>query len=276
MGLPGIDPNAPLDDEAWKAFFARYETVVLVANSAETDVEALKARFDDKSLFVFFNAVFRVLPGHFDHCHSILVTRSAPDGANLVRKQEVAKVVSYLQGDRFHGIVNLRAGADETFSPPADFGYPDIAYLDLADVLAADYPQGSKPTSGYALAHWMIRSGIGTQIVLAGFTKTKSVDMDVNMFAGHDWYFEQVMEELFARHGKLSRFEGPSPRLAAFERLADELDFVDRNEIALVGAHVAENRLAALTPFVEGAWKSTRFLRRIRDARNALRRRGKG
>ena len=45
---------AAADD--WRALFARYSDIVLVANSTASDVAALRAQYPRDALFVFFNS----------------------------------------------------------------------------------------------------------------------------------------------------------------------------------------------------------------------------
>jgi hypothetical protein len=107
--------------EEWKSLLAEYSDVVLVANSDEVDIEELKRRFPDTTLFIFFNKVFKVLSEPFTR-HSMLFSRSGTLGANLVKSGKVDKVLPYFDTRTFHGVVNIKAGPNEQLSPASDFG----------------------------------------------------------------------------------------------------------------------------------------------------------
>src|SRR5262245_25051672 len=86
--------------EDWRPLFSAYSTIVLVANSGNVDVNALRAKLPVDTLFVFFNKVFRVLERPFDG-NSLLVARSGLAGADIVYRREVHSVVRFFNRDRF-------------------------------------------------------------------------------------------------------------------------------------------------------------------------------
>ena len=160
--------------ERWAAFFAGFETIVLVANSDAVRIDALRSRYGEGALFVFFNKVYKVLDRPFEGA-CLLVARSGPAGANIVYRREVADVVALVRSPRFLGICNLRAGTSERFSAVADFAVREpVGHLDLAPVLGGFYPPSHLATSGFALAVFLAEAVPGARVVLAGFTAKRS------------------------------------------------------------------------------------------------------
>ncbi len=204
--MTGLAEAFPLAGEAdgaarWAAFFGRFETILLVANSDAVRIEALRERYGERALFVFFNKVYKVLDRPFDG-EALLVARSGPAGANIVYRREVADVVGLVRSPRFHGICNIRAGESERFSAPAEFAVPEaVGHLDLAPDFQGFYPRTHLATSGFALALFLIEAAPNARIVLAGFTARRSQKW--KLFADHNWTFEQIVLRLLLRAGRL-------------------------------------------------------------------------
>ena len=240
------------DAALWGSFFARYRTIVLCANSDTVDIGELAARYGQGTLFVFFNKVFKILSQPFAG-ESLLVARSSPAGANIVYRGEVETVVSLLRSPRFSGVLNIKVGEAERFSPAEAFGEVRAGHLDLSGELEGFYPGGFVATSGFALTLWLVEHCPGSRIVLAGFTARRSEKW--KLFHDHDWTFEQIVLRVLGKAGKIERDGPPSADpIAAIGRRFPDLSEVDITSVAaevlaerLDGANLAIDRLYSLT-----------------------------
>ncbi len=238
--------------------FDGFERVILVANSDAVHVADLQARHTG-ALFVFFNKVYKVVDRPFAG-DAVLVARSGPAGANIVYRREVADVLRLVSGPGFRGIVNLRVGARERFSPAADFEGATVAHLDLQPMFAGFYPSTHVPTSGFALALALAeRLGSG-RVVLAGFTARRSEAW--KLFHDHDWTFEQVAMRALARSGLIAMEPGRAER-SPFDALCERFPAVSRDTVALVSAEVLGERLEGTNMTVDRLVSVTKPLARI-------------
>ena len=229
--------DLPEDVAGWAGFFSRFEAVVLVANSETADVGALRERHSGRVLFVFFNKVYKVLSGPFEH-PSLLVARSSPAGANIVHRREVEAVCGHFPGPDFHGVLNLKAVAAERFSVAKDFGERPVGHIDLTDHFAGFYPADYAPTTGFALAVWLSEACPGLRTVLAGFSAERSDRW--KLFHDHDWTFEQIVLRLMARSGRIAMEGGRSA--GSLEAIAARFPQIDPHEVALVACEVLPAR----------------------------------
>lgn len=254
------DPPTRLPDtrDGWAGFFGRFQRVVLVANSDAVDIAALSARYGEGTLFVFFNKVFKVLDSPFTR-PSLLIARSSHAGANIVYRREVADVLRLLQGEQFEGIANLKAGERERFSPADAFEGARVGFLDLTPVLAGFYPATHVPTSGFALAFWLAEACPGLMIVLAGFTARRSTVW--KLFHDHDWTFEQVVQRLMVRSGRLGVDGAGSAE--PWDRIAARLQGVTPSDVALVSAEVLSERLEGTNIAIDRLMSLTRIQSRV-------------
>ena len=244
--------------DGWAGFFGRFEQVVLVANSDAVDMAALAARYGEGTLFVFFNKVFKVLDAPFTR-PSLLIARSSHAGANIVYRREVADVLRLLESDRFEGIANLKAGAREVFSPAEAFEGARVGFLDLMPVLGGFYPASHVPTSGFALAFWLAEACPGLKIVLAGFTARRSAVW--KLFHDHDWTFEQVVQRLMVRSGRLE-MDGAGSR-EHWDRIMARLPGITPSDVALVSAEVLSERLEGTNMAIDRLMSLTRIQSRV-------------
>ncbi|WP_182084612.1 3-deoxy-manno-octulosonate cytidylyltransferase [Aureimonas sp. ME7] len=246
---------------AWRAFFARYETIVLVANSDAVRIDELRRAFGERTLFVFFNKVYKVLAEPFDG-ECVLVARSSPAGANIVYRREVDDVLRLVRSPAFRGIVNLRAGTHERFSSVEEFGgATDIGHLDLAPTMAGFYPSGQVATSGFALAVFLAELDLSSRIVLAGFTARRSKRW--KLFADHDWTFEQIVQRLLLRGGRLHT-AGPMPD-DLFRNVTQRFPELTSGDVAVVAGEVLAERLDGANSAIDDLLRTTRPQRRIGD-----------
>ncbi|WP_152048423.1 3-deoxy-manno-octulosonate cytidylyltransferase [Aureimonas psammosilenae] len=251
--------SLPTDLAEWATVFSRFADVVLVANSDDVDLDALRAAFGPRTLFVFFNKTYKVLDGPFER-PSLLVARSSEAGANIVYRREVEKVLKPFDSEAFLGIANLRVSERENFSRPEEFGSRAVGFLDLSGVFATIYPGTHLPTSGFALALWLAEQRLGIGIHLAGFTARRSARW--KLFADHDWTFEQTALRLLANAG-LIRLTGERAGDLPFTRFAERFPEIDRADIAIVAATVVADRLANTDRAVDRLFSLTRLQGRL-------------
>lgn len=256
-------PAAPED---WRALFARYAEIVLVANSDAADIAAISARHPGECLFVFFNKVYKVLSEPFRR-PSILVARSSGAGANIVYRREVKTVTALLAPPGFAGILNLKAGDDERFSAAEDFAGRPVGFLDLAPHLRTFYPESHVASSGFALALWLTEQALPGRLYLAGFTATRSEAWKV--FHVHDWTFEQVVQRLLVRKLKLF-IDGEGLSTTSMAAIAGRFPDVDAGEIALVASEVLSERLEGANVAIDGLISLTKLQRRLDKALRSL------
>ncbi|KQS64087.1 3-deoxy-manno-octulosonate cytidylyltransferase [Rhizobium sp. Leaf371] len=225
-------------EQDWRAFFSRFPQVVLVANSEQVDVAALKRAYPDDSLFIFFNKAYKVLQKPFAG-QSMLVSRAQPRGANIVYRGEVEQVLGLFAPETFHGILNMRLADSETPNTQADYGGTATGHLDLTSLGDGIYPSDKLPTSGFALAYWLLAQRLPLKVVLAGFSGKRSEKWRV--VAIHDWAFEQVCLKVFARSGKLSLHE--TDLSDPYAKLSARFPDIPATEISLTVADVLSQRM---------------------------------
>lgn len=261
---PGAVANFRQDSE-WRALFSRFSHIVIVANSDEVRIADLQASYPDTALFVFFNKAYKVLKSPFTG-HSLLISRGQPRGANIVYRDEVSDVIKLFAPDRFLGILNLRLSDTEKLNVSADYLGTPTGHLDISGYCADFYPEDKLPTSGFAIAIWLVEQRIAPEIILAGFSGKRSEKWRV--VAIHDWTFEQVFLRMFARLGKIGVHGGAGRNsydalLARFPELGDE-------RIAPVMAEVLGERLGNTDAQVDKLISLTNFIRAIDNGlRNA-------
>jgi hypothetical protein len=258
--------SLPTDLAGWAEFFARFEDVVLIANSDAVDIAKLRARFGTATLFVFFNKTYKVLAGPFDGT-ALLVARSSEAGANIVYRREVEDVLRPFVGAGFKGVVNLRADAKETFSRPSEFGDRPVGFLDLAEAFADVYPAGRVATSGFALGVWLAERRLPARLHLAGFSARRSDRW--KLFRDHDWTFEQTALRLLHRARLLDLTEDPAvPR--SLSLLAERFPEIAAEDAARTAIEVLGERLENAETAVDRLFSLTRWQGRLDRAVRAL------
>ncbi|MET0358382.1 MAG: 3-deoxy-manno-octulosonate cytidylyltransferase [Pararhizobium sp.] len=253
-------------EQDWRAFFSRFPRIILVANSEQVDVPALKRAYPDDSLFVFFNKAYKILRQPFaGHC--MLVSRAQPRGANIVYRGEVDQVLGLFAPSTFCGIANIRLADTETPNTQADYGGAATGHLDLTELCRDIYPADKLPTSGFALAYWLLEQRVPVEVVLAGFSAKRSETWRV--VAVHDWTFEQVCLKVFAQAGKLSLHE--ADLASPYAKLAARFPEIPPSDISFTVADVLSQRLGNTDAQVDklisltGVLKSADlFLRKLR------------
>lgn len=252
--------------EEWRAFFAPYSHIVLVANSESVKPEQLRTEFPPDTLFVFFNKVYKVLDAGFD-APCLLVARSGMMGANIVHRREVKDVLAFFRTERFLGVLNLRGETSERLSASSAFEGATVRHLDLVDALSGRYPAGKFPTSGFALTLWLMDIGLSARVVLAGFSAKRSEKWKV--FDVHDWSFEQIYLRIRAGRGDITMHgqTNASRITALFNALPD----VPQTEILAHAADVLANRLDDANQNIDRLMSLTKLHRAIDNFFRGLR-----
>lgn len=246
--------------EDWRPFFAAYKTIVLVANSDEVRIDELRASVPADALFVFFNRVYKVLDRPFEAVNDILLaTRSGPNGPYIVRRNEVGQVVGSFRSDKFLGIMCLTAGRDERFTPASAFGGVPTGHLDLAGYFADFYPADHLPSTGFAMAVWLAELNPEAKIMLAGFSGKRSAQWKI--FHVHDWTYEQTVQRLLIRAGRLSIANAAMPHsYAALLKRFPELAAAD---LSLAAAEILAERIEHVNQDIDKLIATTRVNRSV-------------
>ncbi|MET0597452.1 MAG: 3-deoxy-manno-octulosonate cytidylyltransferase [Mesorhizobium sp.] len=244
--------------EEWRRFFSRFPAIVLVANSDEVDLPAVRASQPAGALYVFFNKVYKVLDQPCDG-ESLLVARSGTTGANIVYRREVDSVLAFFPGQGFKGILNLASGSWEKLSPASDFKGAPIGHLELTGSFADFYPEDHLPSSGFALAVWLCELGLSARIVLAGFTARRSDRWKV--FHIHDWTYEQVIQRVLARSGRLALWD--SAIVSNYAAVTRRFPDIGGADVSLAAAEVLSQRLEASNMEIDKLISATRFGRSV-------------
>lgn len=258
-GLPAAGATAAISDsEQWRAIFAAFSHIILVANSDAVDIAELRRQYPTNALFVFFNKVYKVLEAPFPE-HALLISRGSSRGANIVYRREVGEVVKFFPKDRFLGIMNIRLNAEEKLNTAAEFENTPTGHLDLSGFCSDFYPEDKLPTSGFAIALWLSDLKLPGTIVLAGFSARRSQQWKV--VSVHDWSFEQVFLRLFARMGKISIHGGVANN--AYAALAKRFPDIPSSEISLAIADVLSERLGNANAEIDKLISLTNIIREI-------------
>jgi len=257
MDFPGPGATENLTTAAqWRELFSPFSHIVLVANSDEVNIKDLQAAYPDSALFIFFNRVHKILDQPFTG-RALLVSRAQPNGANIVYRREVADVLRLFSPDRFLGIMNIRLAAAERLNACADYLGAPTGHLDLTGFCAELYPADKVPTSGFAMALWLVEQKLTAEVVLAGFSARRSEKWRV--VAVHDWTFEQVFLRLFAKAGKLTMHGGLPP--SSYARLASRFPELPPADISSTIAEVLSSRLSQTDAQVDKLISLTNVLR---------------
>jgi hypothetical protein len=256
----------------WRSLFAAFPVIALVANSDEVDIDALRASLPRDTLFVFFNKVYKVLHRPFDG-NSLLVARSGTGGSNIVSRGEVGKGVSYFPPG-FLGIMCMRAAGVDKVTPASAFGGIPTGQLDLTDYFTDFYPADHLPSTGFALAVWLCELDLGGKVLLAGFSARRSERWRVSEV--HDWTFEQLVQRLLLRSGRLTiaNVAKPQSYAAIMKRFPD----IPAANISLTTAEILSERLENVNAEIDKLIATTsvnraveKFIRRLKPIETFIR-----
>lgn len=248
----------------------RYDAVALMGNSEGVDIDAITARLPENTLYVFFTGCAKILKKPFRH-DAILCHRVIRDGQDFLKSRRTFDSAYSLFPGTLKGEVAVIA----------DDGEPDAApirtlartspllpvTLDFDHVLGRLYPAGSTPTTGFAVAMWLLASAPEPQLWLCGFTGVAGTQF--KLFAGHDWTFEQTALQLLSRTGRLRRQEDDSSGVDRFVRRFPEFD---RADVSLVYAGVLAKQLTSMDRRITHLWTLTKIPRSVQTLYTRFRR----
>ncbi|WP_331371769.1 hypothetical protein [Sinorhizobium chiapasense] len=251
---------------AIEAILSGYEIVALIANSEDVDVDAVVRAMPERTLYVFFTGCAKVLTRPFDR-DAVLCHRLVADGTRFLKSQKYF--------DRAYSLFSQPLKAE--IGVLADRGVPEgaprvttarrstlVPYsLDFDHAFGSLYPVGRMPTTGFAVALWLVEKVPHANVALCGFTGTAGLQF--NMYSEHDWTFEQIMLQLLAKKGRIRRFEERLCEPAgALARICSRFPEFDEATIALVAANVLASRLTGTERQVARLWARTKLERKIR------------
>ncbi|MDK1374970.1 MULTISPECIES: hypothetical protein [unclassified Sinorhizobium] len=255
-----------MQSRVFEALLSRYETVALIANSEGVDVDAVVRALPERTLYVFFTGCAKVLTRPFDG-DAVLCHRLIADGTRFLKSRK--------HFDRAYSLFSQPPKAE--IGVLADRGVPEgaprvttartstlVPYtLDFDHALGPLYPVDRMPTTGFAVALWLVEKVPDANVSLCGFTGTAGLQF--NMYSEHDWTFEQIMLQLLAQKGRIQRFEDSLCEPAgALARIIGRFPEFDEATIALVAANVLANRLTGTERQVSRLWARTKLERNIR------------
>ncbi len=241
------------------AEFGSYADIVVVANNDQFDIAEIAGRFGAETLFVFFNRPDAVLKGRFGR-PSVLVLRSDATGALVIYKRALKAAVRWLEGPEFRGAINLRVHESEAFSPAAEFDGVAVRFQDLTTYFEGFYPQDRWPSSGFAVAVWLLEN-VRARIHICGFTGRRSETQKVQLI--HDWGFEQTVLRSLIRAGRLHEASTALRERTAAERIAARFPEVAPDVAAAAELEVAGERIDGMNHMVDLLWSTTRGVRKI-------------
>lgn len=252
-------PPKPTRDE-WIAYFSSFERIVLYANASGRTVTSPP----EGALAVVFNRF--VVPGlELGDTPTLLVARNGAKGIGLVYRDVLDDVLAKFGGDGPNHVVRMttirrfkRTDAHELPVPYVD--------LDLRDHFDAVYPEGTVPSTGYAMTAWLVSLGLDATIELQGFTGVRSETNKISY--QHDWTFERASLRIFAASDAIEGFDaGGTDPLPALRRAHPGLD-----DGALRDAYVAaiRERIAGNEFLQDRLMSATRALRWLADMRRRM------
>lgn len=236
-----------------------YDAVALMGNSEGVDVDAIVADLPENTLFLFFTGCAKILRGPFRR-DALLCHRVIRDGRAFLKSQGTFDNAHSFFPDTLKGEIAVIADNGEPDDAPARTAARTSPLLpmtlDFDHVLGRFYPVGSTPTTGFAVAMWLLASAPACQIWLCGFTGVAGAQF--KLFAGHDWAFEQTALQLLARSGRLHRHGGETSPVDGFVRRFPEFD---RADVALVYSSVLAKQMASMDRRVTHLWTLTKIPR---------------
>lgn len=256
--------------EEWQHFFSAFSHFVLVANSDDQTLQAIRSSYPETALFIFFNRVNKVLSNPFDG-NSILVTRSNQAGSELVYRDILGQMVSLLPSPGFKGIMNVRTVEFERLMEPSQFKQAPAGTLDLADYFRELYPQEHTASSGFAIALWLYEHAPASKIVLTGFSATRGKKW--KLFLVHDWVFEQSVLNLIAMNGRLE-FAGKTVR-NPYALLLERFPDLKTDDVLFASVQTLSTQLESNKRHIDRLISITAPLRLLYDGFKALKRKSK-
>lgn len=247
------------------AVLRSYEAIALIGNSEGVKIDAIVRDLPERTLFIFFTGCAKVLNGPFPR-DAMLCHRLIRNGMAFLKSQRhFDKAYSFfpqgLKGEC--GIIADRGG--EHGVALAEPRRSDLlpVVLDFDHAIGPVYPAGKMPTTGFAVALWLLGELPDAKIWLCGFTGVAGLEF--HLYHDHDWTFEQTAFDLFQRSGRLSRHETKGIRADdGLGRLKQRFPEFSEGEIALVATEVLARRFGGMERQMAKLWSMTKVPRKIR------------
>ncbi|GGF85393.1 3-deoxy-manno-octulosonate cytidylyltransferase [Rhizobium wenxiniae] len=268
--IPALTTENLCSHEEWQSFFSRFSHFVLVANSDDQTLDAIRSSYPDTALFIFFNRVNKVLKEPFVG-NSILVTRSNQAGSELVYRDILGQMVALLPAPGFLGVMNMRTVEFERLMEPSQFKQAPAGTLDLAEYFHDLYPQEHTASSGFAMALWLYEHVPASKIVLTGFSATRGKKW--KLFLVHDWVFEQSVLNLLAINDRLE-FSGKTVR-NPYARLLQRFPDLKTEDVLFASLQTLSMQLEGNKRHIDRLISVTAPLRFLYDGFKAMKRKSK-
>lgn len=254
-----------LQAEDFETLLSGYEMLALIANSENVDIDSITRALPENTLYIFFTGCAKVLHKPFEK-DAMLCHRLVADGARFFKsRKHFDRAYSLFANGLKAEIGVLAERGVPTGTPPLDAPRRSdlVPYtLDFDHTFGALYPAGRMPTTGFAIAAWLIEKMPHTNVCLCGFTGVAGLQFGI--YSGHDWTFEQIMLQLFVKNGRISRFEDNlSEPVGMFARIHDRFPEFSEATIALVATNVLANRFTGTELQVAKLWSKTKLQRKI-------------
>ncbi|HTO29560.1 MAG TPA: hypothetical protein VL202_00040 [Pararhizobium sp.] len=254
-----------LQAEDFEALLSGYEMVALIANSESVDIDAITQALPEKTLYVFFTGCTKVLHKPFEK-DAMLCHRLVAGGARFLKSQKHFDKAYSLFANGLKAEVGVLAerGVPTGTLPLSGPRRSDLlpCTLDFDYTFGPLYPVGRMPTTGFAIAVWLIEKMPHANVCLCGFTGVAG--LQYGMYSEHDWTFEQIMLQLFVKNGRIRRFEDNlSEPMGMFARIHDRFPEFSEATIALVANNVLANRFTGMERQVAKLWSKTKIQRKI-------------
>ena len=251
------------------ALFARHELIALVANNEALDIEAVRRSLPENTLFVFFTGCEKILTRRFEGeaalCHRLVT----PD--RFLKAPKYFRMAYSLLPENLAAEMGIIAdrGSPAVQEAPRQSGLvPHL--IDFDHEFSGFYPQGRMPTTGFALALYLLEKCPSARVCLCGFSGVAGLRYTV--YPEHDWTFEQTLIQLFARSGRLLRSDG-TPGADTSTDPGGPLDSIARRYpefgpdlVALTASQVLASRFTGMERQMAHLWKQTRLRRTLANA----------
>ncbi|EAU42371.1 probable 3-deoxy-manno-octulosonate cytidylyltransferase (CMP KDO transferase) protein [Fulvimarina pelagi HTCC2506] len=264
-----VRDDAPGPEE-WRkalALFSGYKRIALVANSEALNIGDVEAANSADTLFVFFTRCPRVLKRPFSRasvlCHRMKDPERFNEGEKHVERARALFAPGALKGEV--GIIahDVPKSGAKPYSPVGQSN--SVGHLlDLDSVFFPFYTPDMTPTTGFAMAIWLVENLPDAKVILCGFTGVRGPDF--RMRTMHDWTLEQTVLRLLSRSGRLEQAFGGRSTNSTLDRLDRRFPKLSEADIALVAADVLSDRINAIDRLVSMLWSVSRAPRAIHRA----------
>jgi len=258
----GSAPN-PVDP----GIFSPYSKIALIANSEALDIDVVERAFPSNTLFVFFTRCPRVLSRPFTRdailCHRMKDAHTFNEGEKHVGRARALFAPGALKSEI--GIIAHdvpEAGAPMPSAAPVETASDRVGLLlDLDSMFSDFYTPGMTPTTGFAMAVWLLENVPQAEVTLCGFTGVRGPDFRMRIM--HDWSLEQTVLRLFARQGRLCTLSDSRTGNDALSRITERFPQYAETTVAKVAADVLSDRINALDRLVSMLWSVSRAPRAL-------------